>query len=194
MEHVWHMVKDGGIMALLAVLLGLLALCSGAVAAFLLLFSKRAAFVLGIITLVMALGAASFGALGVPFGRYKTDQALSGFGIDPSQAERIREEGYSESAAAGRVGAGATFLPIMLGALAAFLGAGGTGSSAPAPVYPGGPFAPAPLPPEGGSSKTRYVIAAVATAMALFALLAALIGGMSAEYPNPRETYGLEGP
>ena len=34
----------------------------------------------------------------------------------------------------------------------------------------------------------------VATAMALFALLAALIGGMSAEYPNPRETYGLEGP
>lgn len=108
---------------MLAVLLGLLAFCAGAVGAFLLLFSKRAAFVLGIITLVMALGAASFGAMGVPFGRHQTDQALSGFGIDPSQAERIREEGYSESAAAGRVGAGVAFLPILLGALAAFLGA-----------------------------------------------------------------------
>jgi hypothetical protein len=190
MHHLWNMVRDGGGLAMLAMFTGVIAFLTGCVAALLLLFSKRAAFVLGIVTLVLAMGAASFGTMGVPMGRYRTDQALGGFGIDPSQAERIREEGYSESAAAGRVGAGAAFLPTLLGALAAFLGAGGSPPSQPAQAYPGGPFAPAPLPPEGSSSKTRYVLAAIAAALAVLALLAAFVGGMSAPYPNPHQSYG----
>ncbi|HEX7603788.1 MAG TPA: hypothetical protein VF316_19350 [Polyangiaceae bacterium] len=189
MHDLWNMVRDGGGLAMLALFTGVIASLAGCVAALLLLFSKRAAFVLGIVTLVLAMGAASFGTMGVPMGRYRTDQALGGLGIDPSQAERLREQGYSESAAAGRVGAGAAFLPALLGALAAFLGAGGAPPSPPTPVYAGGPFAPAPLPPAGGSSKPRYVLAAIATALAVLALLAAFVGGMSAPYPNPHRTF-----
>ena len=120
----WMTIKEGGIGAFGALGLGLLALMVGSLALLCLMFSRKTAYVLGLVTLVLAFTTAGVGLLGVSLGRRQTDQALEGVSdISKSQSERIRHEGYAESLSAAKVGFGSALLPLVLGAIAAFVGA-----------------------------------------------------------------------
>lgn len=192
--------RDGGGLAMLAALVGVIGALLGVVAAAMLGVSRRSAFVLGLVTLSLVALTGTLGAVGVIYGRHQTNQALEGFSAfayDDSNTEyRLREEGYSEAAAAGRVGAMFAALPLLLGAAAAFGGAGA--ASAPtgpvqAPGYGPGIYAnvPGAYAPPSKPGAGRWILAGVFTAVALVCVLASLGGGMSAPYPNPdRDRYG----
>lgn len=207
----WTMMKEGGGLAMLAALVGVIGALLGIVAASMLGMSRRSAFVLGLVTLSLVALTGALGAGGVVYGRHQTENALSGlsdfegpegsmgspsgFGIDAKMEERIRAEGYSEAAAAGRIGAMFAALPLLLGAAAAFGGAGAAGAPQPMPppgygpgIYANVPSAYAP-PPKPGAG--HWILAGVFSAVALVCVLASLGGGMTAPYPNPdRDAYG----
>lgn len=83
----------------------------------------RAAFWAGAFALVLGATSAGLGAMGLVLGRARTDGALSGEGIDPSQKAHIRRVGYEESRSAARIGLVFAALPLLGGALAVVVGA-----------------------------------------------------------------------
>jgi hypothetical protein len=76
--------------------------------------------VFAIVSLLFALLGIANGPLGMMIGRSKTESALSGVGIEPSQKARIMEEGYKEAGCCLTVGfsLGTPSLVFSAGALA----------------------------------------------------------------------------
>jgi hypothetical protein len=82
---------------------------------------KRIAFAGGAICLVLGVAILTVASLGTFLARRVMDRALENEGsesIDPSQAARIRAEGYREAAACMPVGVLSSSMPIFAGAAA----------------------------------------------------------------------------
>jgi hypothetical protein len=97
---------------------GLLALFVALVALSLAVAKPRVGGVFSILALAIAFGPAGCGALGSFQGKQKVDEVVDSVAIDPSQRERIRQQGYREAAACVPVGLGASALPFVLSAVA----------------------------------------------------------------------------
>jgi hypothetical protein len=119
---VMQMVREGGPLALMAVALGLLGLVLGSIALVSALGGNRAAFGLGVAALVVAALASGAGIGGTLRGKKQVDDALV-FVDNDVDRERVHIAGYQEASGAATVGAFATLLPALLGAIAALLGA-----------------------------------------------------------------------
>jgi len=120
--HVVTMLREGGVGAYAAVALGALGLLLGVVAVIAFLSRSASAFLLGLATLVVGLGAAGAGVAGALHGQRQT--RLAAASIDSSvTAERVLQAGDAEARNAALVGFAASGLPVVLGALAALAGA-----------------------------------------------------------------------
>jgi hypothetical protein len=186
MHGFWMMVREGGWGAFLALFFGLVGMLVGMGAAVTLIFSRRAAFYVGVFALVTATFAAATGVLGMASGRRTADRAIAAASISHIQRDRIRSEGYKEAAGAARVGFDASMVPLLLGLVAVALGAGAK-RVAGGPTYaPPGAFAPPP--PKPPSSAGRWVAGGVVAAFALLTSVGALA---SSKAPLPQGKYAF---
>lgn len=119
----WMMVKEGGWGAFLALGLGSLGIVLGIVSLALLPIARKVGHAMGIVTLVFAFLAPTVGLLGMASGRRMTESAISGNSVGPGMKVRIRHVGYLESQQSAKVGFFMGFIPLLLGATAAFVGA-----------------------------------------------------------------------
>jgi hypothetical protein len=115
------MIREGGIGAYAAILLGLLGVVLGAVAIVAMLGKSRSAFSLGVATLVVSTATAGAGMLGTVYGRYQVKRALA-FVSSQLDVERILRQGFREAQQSSWVGLFAALIPLALGAAAAFAG------------------------------------------------------------------------
>ncbi len=97
---------------------GVIGLFVGLVALSLAFAKPRVGGAFALLALGIALLPAGCGMAGRMQGERITDQVVDSAAIDPTQRERIRAEGYRESAACTTVGLGATAAPFFLSALA----------------------------------------------------------------------------
>lgn len=122
--EMWTMVQECGWPAFLAIFAGVVAFVVGAVALVLGLSTQgKGGLYAGLGTLVLSLACVGVGAFGVWRGHAIVEDAVAGESIDPSMRERIRQEGYRESAQCLNVGlidAGPSFLLGIVAILTGF--------------------------------------------------------------------------
>lgn len=116
-----EMIQEGGIGAYAALAFGALGFLLGAFAFFAVLGKSRAAFALGVVTLVIASATAGAGMAGTLYGRSQVENALGhvSSGLD---RERIHHLGFREAQLSSWIGFFAALLPLALGGAAALLG------------------------------------------------------------------------
>lgn len=105
-----ELIRNGGVLALASVALGLAGVGMGVVA----LGARRNA--LAILTLFLAVDAAGAGIGGALYGQARVDQALES--VNPVDGDRIRRIGYAEARGAALVGFGASLPALLLGTFA----------------------------------------------------------------------------
>ena len=116
----WTMIKDGGIYAFLAVFVGGLATLSSLGALGALVKSRKAAWGVGLATLLLAALTVFLGIYGMYAGRAAVEAAVAA--VDPAQVALIRQAGYLEAQSCAKVAALFSIAPVLLGGLAALLG------------------------------------------------------------------------
>lgn len=116
-----NLIQEGGIGAYAAIALGALGFLLGAFAFFAVLGKSRAAFSLGVVTLVIAAATGGAGMAGTLYGRSQVENALGhvSSGLD---RERIHHLGFREAQSSSWLGFFAALLPLALGGAAALLG------------------------------------------------------------------------
>jgi hypothetical protein len=114
MVSVWWAFQACGWWSWLSLLVALGALALAAVALIVALSRARAAVLLAWLALAVALLPVGVGAAGMAFGRSRVNQAVASGFVDPSQLERIREEGYREAGSCVTLGGTFTALPLLL--------------------------------------------------------------------------------
>jgi hypothetical protein len=77
-------------------------------------YRTRWARAFAVFALAAALSAPALGIVGTFLGRHKVDGALSSGAVDPSIAESLRNEGYSEAAQCTNLGLGFGAAPVLL--------------------------------------------------------------------------------
>ncbi|MFO0595440.1 MAG: AgmX/PglI C-terminal domain-containing protein [Myxococcaceae bacterium] len=115
------MMKEGGPLAMAAVALGVIGAMVGMLAVVLSFSAQKSGFGFGLLALVLGIGAAGAGVGGTLFGHVQLERAIAM--VDPVDAELIRKAGWREAASASHLGFYAGLLPLLLGGLAAVLGA-----------------------------------------------------------------------
>ncbi len=179
-------VKNAGFPGLFLLLLGVMGLVLSALSISFAASRKRSAFFVGIATLALAALISFGGVLGTVYGRQMTDGALSGASVTKSQVERIRRVGYEESRSAAKLGLLFAALPLLTGAIAAFVGAGQRKDEEPkGPSFAGQASVPTP---EGGGMLVPVVflglnILAMAGAATFFVTP---LPGRAWDYKDPR--------
>lgn len=116
-----RLLQEGGIGAWAALALGVIGTIAGVVSLGAALGRTRAAFGLGVTTLLLSVLAAAAGIGGTLWGHVQMERAL--VHIDPVMRERLTQVGTAEAAGASLVGCFAALLPLVLGAFAALVGA-----------------------------------------------------------------------
>ncbi|MDP1829123.1 MAG: AgmX/PglI C-terminal domain-containing protein [Archangium sp.] len=118
---IFELIQEGGIGAYAAIALGALGCLLGASSIIAALGKSRAAFALGVTTLVIASATAGAGMLGTVYGRSQVERALGhvSSGLD---RERLHHLGFREAQSSSWVGFFAALLPLALGGAAALLG------------------------------------------------------------------------
>jgi hypothetical protein len=124
--HILELIRNGGALAMAAVAAGLFGTLLGVIG--LIGPKNKSAVGLAAVTVLLGVGAATFGMLGTVWGKSRTDAALGN--VSRVDRERIRPIGYQEAQDASLVGFGASLLPLLLGAVV-ILGARAKSSSAP---------------------------------------------------------------
>ncbi len=125
MSSAFEVFKDCGWPAWICVLLGAAGLTAGFVGlVFLLTRARSVAWIPGAIALLLGGGALSMGVVGRQWGLSRMEEALTSARgeIDPSQEQRIREQGTIEAGHCVSVGFGAGSLPFVMGGLAVAIG------------------------------------------------------------------------
>lgn len=117
-----QMLQEGGWLAWLALLLGVGGTLVGAVALMLAAMKSRAAFGLGVTALILSTLAAGAGIAGTITGKRNVEAALAYVASDVDR-DHILRAGHREASTAAVIGAWAAGLPLLLGVLAAMLGA-----------------------------------------------------------------------
>jgi hypothetical protein len=105
-----------GFLGLLGLLAGLGAIATSA-------GRQRRAFALGLSAMLAACLIAGIAIVGNLSARRSVDGAVAGGVVSPPQVERIRRLGYEEARSISYVGLGFAFLPLLCGAIGAFVGA-----------------------------------------------------------------------
>jgi hypothetical protein len=118
MSNVLEVLQECGWPSWLCLLAGLLAVALSAVAVGMALLRGRASVVLAWAALAVALSPTGIGALGMVHGRSRTNEIVTGSFVDPTQRERIREEGYRQAGSCVTVGGSLTVPPLLLAAIA----------------------------------------------------------------------------
>ncbi len=118
MADLWRTFMECGSPAWVVLFLTALGCAAGTVALGVAIIRPRAGLAVAGAALVLAVSAPGAGVIGQHFGRQKVDAVVSDNSIDPSMAERIRAEGYSEAAQCVKVGVGGGSVPFLIGALA----------------------------------------------------------------------------
>lgn len=141
-------VKNAGFPGLLLLVLGVVGILLSVVALVFVVSKQRAAFLTGLAALGLS-GLILFGgALGTMYGRHQTDQALASGAVSKVVVERIRRGGYEEARSASKLGLIFGAAPLLMGAIAAFAGAGRRKEDAPRGAYAGPKLV---AEPEGGA-------------------------------------------
>lgn len=125
MHSAFEVFKDCGWAAWLCVLLGFAGIAAGFVGlVFLLTRARSVAFIPGAIGLLLGGGAIGMGLVGQQWGLSRMEAALTSARgeIDPSQEQRIREQGSLEAGHCLTVGFGTGALPFVMGGLAVAIG------------------------------------------------------------------------
>lgn len=172
-----QMLQEGGWLAGVALVFGVIGTLLGVVALMLGSLKSRAAFGLGVTTLILATLAAEAGIAGTITGKRNVEAALAFVDSDVDR-DHILREGHREASNAAIVGAWAAGLPLLLGVLGALLGAR---RAAPAPRRQG---LEASVSTDEGSS--RAVVALVFAGMAALAASGAWVTG---HRPPPQTKY-----
>ena len=89
-----------------------------AVASAIVIFGSKArqlGIMLSAITVCLGVGIFGVGEYGNINGRADTERALRTAGIDPSQRDEVRAEGYKEAAECVSIGIGGSALPLIFG-------------------------------------------------------------------------------
>jgi TonB family protein len=115
------LIQEGGLGAWAALALGALGCLLGLLAVGALIGRSRAAFTLGVLTLVLSAAAAGAGMAGTVYGRQQTDRALAFVG-SRAVGERVQRAGYRESRSSSWVGLSAALVLLALGGVGALLG------------------------------------------------------------------------
>ncbi len=118
MASVWHTFQMAGWTAYVCLLLAIIGLPLGLMACVISVARLRAARLVAILVLCFGALAPAVGAVGMLLGRSMVDSALEGEAINPTQRERIREQGYYEAEQALYVGLVCGALPLLLGVVA----------------------------------------------------------------------------
>jgi hypothetical protein len=116
----WNLLREGGWFAMLSAFTGSLAtlLSLGALGA--LFKSRKVAWMIALVALLLTFACVAVGLWGTSSGRAMTDAALAA--VSPDQVEAIRLAGYRESQACSKIAALFALAPVVLGGLAALLG------------------------------------------------------------------------
>lgn len=110
-------------MAFLVAMGGGFALIVSVVALVLAFTGQKAAKIVGTAAIVVAIGVAGLGIIGMILGNMKVAEALSGEGIDPSQKALIEQVGHAEAMQCTKLGMGFGALPLVLAAIALVIAA-----------------------------------------------------------------------
>ncbi len=125
MHSAFEVFKDCGWPAWICVLLAAGGLTGGFVGlVFLATRARSVAWIPGAIALVLGGSAVGMGLVGQQWGLSRMEEALTSAKgqIDPSQEQRIREQGGIEAGHCVNVGVGAGALPFLMGGLAVAIG------------------------------------------------------------------------
>ena len=123
MHEAWLSFRECGWASFLCLLIGVLGMGVGFVGVVLLATRARgAAWIVGAVAAVLGVLALGAGLLGRATGLQRTEAAISGSSVDPSQKERIRAIGAEEASQCIAVGAATGALPFLTGALALGIG------------------------------------------------------------------------
>jgi hypothetical protein len=186
MHVIWEEFKNGGWPNLVIVLFGLLGVAVAVLAAALAAARSRAALPAGMASVLLAAFIAAIGLLGVMWGRSRTNEALLGESISPSQKERIQRAGYDESRSCSRFALAFGALPLLFGAAAMAVGVTQRRKAAleraAKPAWgdaatfgpPGAQLTPSPLGPAPGQSASGSGAVGAAVVFGIGAL--AMIG------------------
>jgi len=147
MADLWWAFREGGAPNWIILFFGVVGLGFALASVGLAASRASAARWLGIVTLCCAAVIGGIGTLGVFWNRSRTEDAISGAAIRPTQKQRIRRAGYLESKSCAKFGLGLSALPLLAGAIAALTATKKRGAAAwpnalaPRGLPPGSPVA-----------------------------------------------------
>lgn len=118
-----ELIREGGWGAICALLLGAIGVIGGIIALSIVPVSRKTAHVVGVVVLALSFLAPAVGLLGMVRRRHALDEEAASNTVQPGKAAHARREGWRESRAAPRAGFYACLGPLLLGSIAAFLGA-----------------------------------------------------------------------
>jgi hypothetical protein len=206
---VWDEFKNGGWMNWFVLLFGLLGLAASMLSVVLSATRSRYALAAGVACAALGAWIACLGLLGTYIGRHVVDEAVSGELLNPTQVEHIRRLGYAEARSCVKFGLGFAALPLIMGAIAVFVGrqAGRNDQNEPRPwqepgqdpaksgapsalssFYSASPPSAAPSPPSSGSSSVLPAVlfgVAALPVVASFVLLKTPLPGRDLDPDDP---------
>ena len=167
MADFWWAFREGGTPNWIILFLGLVGVAFTLASVALAATRAPAARWLGVVTMLFAALIGGVGTLGVFWNRGRTDDAISGASLRPTQKERIRRAGYIESKSCAQFGLGFAALPLIAGAIAAIAAPKRKHAAQPpgTPAMPSMPLAP----PAAGDGTNAMTLAALGIAGAIAA-------------------------